>query len=306
MLDLFADCDYDVREEIAALEAAEIAYEKAEIAYRSYEKLANLKIKEAALRAAMEGGDMETLCDYYSEAEDATSEKKQGLLSKAWTSLKNLLRKIKETLFGKQVKGGTVSESDKSFMDTVRKKGGEVISKIKSNPFKSIAVLTTVVAGLYLIVKTITKKKGDGDNKEKQVKVTDQEAKGFKKVFDDFVATVEGVLGKDPQNSAAGNEKPDLLNKFRSHVSSISSRGSALVNRLIYGKNGASKDNAEASENQKDADEGEDNSTEENTEETGQNSSADDSDDLFGDYYGESEEDIDPYVENLLNEILEN
>lgn len=308
MLDLFADYDYTEREEIAALEAAEIECERAEITYRSYAKLADLKIKEAALQAAMENADLETLCGYYDEAADGTDEKKQGLLSKAWEALKNLLKKIKETLFGKEVKGGTVSKEQYNFMQALKTHGNDLLAKIKANPFKSAAAIAGVVMVLFKIVKSVRGSKDTNASHDPGVKVNEAQAKGFKKTWDSIVAAGHSLFQKvKPAESEANQGDSKNTNLFRTYFQSFLSGGKGIIAKLRGGKSddGESGDEDEKKEdNSEDQGEGSNNNGEgENTE------SYDDTDDLLGEYFGESAEEeapaLDPGVASLIDEILD-
>ena len=107
MMDFFSslsDARDDEVEGLVALESAEIAAEKACLAYNYAKDLQELKNAEAELKWYAESGDTEALIGYYEAAKTTeTQEKTEGLLAKAWAAIKNLFEKIKNAIFKNKV-----------------------------------------------------------------------------------------------------------------------------------------------------------------------------------------------------------
>ena len=107
MMDIFdslANAREDEVEDLVALESAEIAAEKACLAYNYARDLQDLRNAEAELKWYAESGDADALIGYYEAAKNSEAEQKtEGLLKKAWAAIKNLFEKIKNKLFKKKI-----------------------------------------------------------------------------------------------------------------------------------------------------------------------------------------------------------
>ena len=107
MMDFFdslSNARKDEVEDLVALESAEIAAEKACLAYNYARDLQDLRNAEAELKWYAESGDTNELIGYYEAAKTTETEQKtEGLLKKAWTAVKNLFEKIKNAIFKKKV-----------------------------------------------------------------------------------------------------------------------------------------------------------------------------------------------------------
>ena len=78
--ELYDDVTAEERAEIVALESAEIALDRAVMAYDVIMESRDLQLREAELKCFAESGDVNKLIDFYEAAEENTEEKKKGLL----------------------------------------------------------------------------------------------------------------------------------------------------------------------------------------------------------------------------------
>lgn len=92
-----------LQEEISFMQES-LNVDRAILAYESVCKKEALDLKDAELRCMTESGDIDLLEQYYIEAVDGVEEKKEGLLEKIWSSIKNLFTKIKNFIFGSKQK----------------------------------------------------------------------------------------------------------------------------------------------------------------------------------------------------------
>lgn len=120
---LFYTEDRDVK-----LEAAELALEKAHLAYDTINRLSDLRTHEVELQCFAESADTDTYLSYMEAAEAQISEKKESALKKLWEKIKALFRALKEKFFGKN-KGKDLPKNDVVY---VKKPFGIFLKKIKS------------------------------------------------------------------------------------------------------------------------------------------------------------------------------
>lgn len=142
MMDFFdslANAREDEIEGLVALESAEIAAEKACLAYNYARDLQDLRNAEAELKWYAESGDADDLIGYYEAAKTVEAEQKtEGLLKKAWMAIKNLFEKIKNAIFKKKIE----PPKDPKAKVRVPKPFALIVKKLKSawNAVKSAVI----------------------------------------------------------------------------------------------------------------------------------------------------------------------
>lgn len=92
------------KQEMIALEQADIAVEKAFLAYNTFMEMKELKIRDIELRCMMESATYEDLQSYYEAEEEKSEEKEKGLVGTIWASIVGLFTKIRNFLFGDKTK----------------------------------------------------------------------------------------------------------------------------------------------------------------------------------------------------------
>lgn len=92
------------KQEMIALEQADIAVEKAFLAYNTFMEMKELKIRDIELRCMMESATYEDLQSYYEAEEEKSEEKEKGLVGTIWASIVGLFTKIRNFLFGDKAK----------------------------------------------------------------------------------------------------------------------------------------------------------------------------------------------------------
>lgn len=92
------------KQEMIALEQADIAVEKAFLAYNTFMEMKELKIRDIELRCMMESATYEDLQSYYEAEEEKSEEKEKGLIGTIWASIVGLFTKIRNFLFGDKAK----------------------------------------------------------------------------------------------------------------------------------------------------------------------------------------------------------
>lgn len=211
MLDLYEDYGTQKeREDAVMLEQAEIQVERALLAVDTASSMKKLAMRDAECKLVLESGNVTDLVDYYEEAAEETNTKEKGLIQRAWEAILNLIRTIKEKLFGafrKKAEPDEVVEVDASFLEKHKKLGACVdgIKKFFSNPVgKIVGVIFGVagVVGAFLAIKAVgkkTKMKGSQVNKivdedQQALDTIESGIKGFFKKAKDKEG--QGPIGK--------------------------------------------------------------------------------------------------------------
>ena len=100
------------KQEMIALEQADIAVEKAFLAYNTFMEMKELKIRDIELRCMMESATYEDLQSYYEAEEEKSEEKEKGLVGTIWASIVGLFTKIRNFLFGDKTKQVSVAAKE--------------------------------------------------------------------------------------------------------------------------------------------------------------------------------------------------
>ena len=90
--------DAEEKENYLAFLKESVALDRALLALRTIEEKEAIDVVEAEIRCMEESGDINTLENYYREAADEASDKKEGIISKVWEFIKDMLIKIKDFL----------------------------------------------------------------------------------------------------------------------------------------------------------------------------------------------------------------
>lgn len=213
MLNLYEDyASQEERESAVMLEQAEIQMDRAMLALETCNAMRELSMREAECKLVMESGDVCDLIEYYEEATEDSTNKEKGLIQKAWEAILNLIKTIKEKLFGaakQKADPNQEVEVDESFLDRHKKLAAcvDTLKKFFANPVAKVIGLLVAGAGavgVFLAVKSVGKKrklKGDQVNKmvDDDEKALATIQAGIKKVFGkaaDKVKEGQSVVGK--------------------------------------------------------------------------------------------------------------
>lgn len=255
--ELYDDVTAEERKEIVALESAEIALDRAIMAYDVIMESQELQLREAELKCFEEAGDVNTLMDYYEAAEENTDEKKKGIIRTIWDKIVAFINKI----LGRTAKK---NDDEDYYVDSKLKKKVEAfknaansVIQFITNPIKSIftkgvslwkkliGILEAITIGTVAIVggkavitgiaKAVSKgKENNGNSGEAGTveKVSGKELNGFTKAVSDVINKVKNLLnsGKgDAINKAVGDDNEGIVGKI---VSSITKAGNDIIGAI--------------------------------------------------------------------------
>lgn len=253
--ELFANVeDENTKEQMLAIESAEISLDRALAAYDVIMESQDLALREAELKYFAEDGDVNTLMDYYEDATEKTGEKKKGVLGTIWDKILGFINKI----LGRTDKK---SESDKYAADpevkTKLQKFGDAVGAvlqflahpIKSLFTKGVELWKKIVSGLELITlgvavfaggKWVVKKiKGKGgedssgnESTSPAVEMTGTEINTEVKKTRGLLSKLSNAInsGKDSMTDAVGNENEGIISKI---VSAITKAGKDIISALL-------------------------------------------------------------------------
>ena len=88
------------RAEFLEYEKADIAYNRALLAYETFCDMRELRLRDIEVRCMMESGTYDDLQAYYEAEEKENADKSKGLVGNLWEAICNLFRTIKNFLFG--------------------------------------------------------------------------------------------------------------------------------------------------------------------------------------------------------------
>ena len=249
--DLYEEMTADERKEIVALESAEIALDRAVMAYDVIMESQELQLREAELKCFEEAGDVNTLIDYYEAAEENTDEKKKGILKTIWDKIVAFINKILGRTPNK-------NNEEEYYVDNKLKKKFEAFKNALSsviqfvtNPIKSIftkgvslwkkligvleaiTIGTVAIVGGKAIIKAVTKgKEGSNEEAGSAEKVSGKELNGMAKFVSDGLNKIKNALnsGKGEQiNKSVGDDNEGIVGKI---VSSITKGGNSIISAI--------------------------------------------------------------------------
>lgn len=213
MLDLYESFETEEERDLTlALESADIAVDKAILAYESCSRLEELNLREAEVQTMMEDGGVVELMNYYEDAAEETKEKKDGILKTIWKKLKDFIDSLMNWFKGKGFRTSESMEVDETDVQKGKKllefkqKFGNVLANPKA---KAGAIIAAIVALLGIFA---MKKSG------KTVKV-----KGA--VVDKWKGAIDSITNnskKAAENSENQKEdKEGLMSKLAGHIKSM-------------------------------------------------------------------------------------
>ena len=88
------------RADFLEYEKADIAYNRALLAYETFCDMRELRLRDIELKCMMESGTYDDLQAYYEAEEKENEDKSKGLVGNLWEAICNLFRTIKNFLFG--------------------------------------------------------------------------------------------------------------------------------------------------------------------------------------------------------------
>lgn len=88
------------RAEFLEYEKADLAFNRALLAYETYMDMHELRLRDVELKCMEESGSYDDLQAYYEAEEKENEEKSKGLVGGVWEAICNLFRSIKKFLFG--------------------------------------------------------------------------------------------------------------------------------------------------------------------------------------------------------------
>lgn len=102
MFTFLEDCPEDIRGDMIYMEACELSMERAVLAADVAGKLEALNARASELRLAATGDDFDAMVAYYEEAGEnpESSEKKKGIIKRAWDAILNFFKNLKAKFFG--------------------------------------------------------------------------------------------------------------------------------------------------------------------------------------------------------------
>lgn len=302
MLNLYEEyATQEDRENAVLLENADIAVDRAILAYNTLQQMEQLNLRSAESRLVMESGDVDHLIEYYEEAADETKDKKEGLVKKVWNAILGLITKIKEVLFGKGSKTdpNKIVEVDSADVEK-HKKAKDVVNKINQvwqKPGVKIASIAIGSIVALLAFKTVSKKKkmksGQVENMKKEEESwLSKISNGIKGMMNRGDKNSQEELDKASGKDADGNE----VKGFHAWVKKFLDFIKGLAGRFKKSTDGVSA----VPQNKVDSiDDSDSNYTDPDTGESLYVASAEDLDDSGYDMFGESSADVDEIAELL-------
>ena len=250
--ELYDDVTAEERAEIVALESAEIALDRAVMAYDVIMESRDLQLREAELKCFAESGDVNKLIDFYEAAEENTEEKKKGLVATIWDKIVAFINKI----LGRSTKK---KDDEEYYVDSALKKKFEAfknaansVIQFITNPVKAIftkgadlwkkligvleviTVGTAVFVGGKWMIKSLTNKdsKNGSEKTGSPEKVSGKELNGFVKFITDILDKIKNALtsGKDKKiGEVVGSENEGVVGKI---ASSITKAGNDIISAI--------------------------------------------------------------------------
>lgn len=222
MLDLYDGyTSTEDRENAIMLESAAIDMDKAVFAYQACQKMEDLKCREAELQTCMEGGNIETLMDYYEDAKSETAPKKESLLQTIWGKILSFIEKMRNYFQGKGFVTDLQIKKSQEEQLTAFQKFQQKWKNVMTKPGIKIVGLIAALGALFVTINAIKKKKtGTG-----LVTLKKSKAVELKKNLDQTTNAVESYA-KDPNNKtddAEGNKGKlaQLYSKLMNFVNSL-------------------------------------------------------------------------------------
>jgi hypothetical protein len=194
-MELYAFYESDEeRQDMIALESAEISLDRALLAYKAIMESREINLREAELRCVMEGGDACTLMDFYEDAQEQTDDKQKGLLATIWDKITQFVDKIKKALGIGQKQDDAeyaVSSNTNKFIAGLKQAASAVknffatpvkaaINALKSvkNIFTGLVLGTVVIVGGKFVINKIKNAKGGNGEEQSSSGETVQKMKG--------------------------------------------------------------------------------------------------------------------------------
>ena len=242
--DLYDDVSSEERKEVVALESAEIALDRAILAYDVIMESRELQLREAELKCFEESGDVNVLMDYYEAADEQTEEKKKGIISTIWDKIvkKNdeeeyaVSSNLKKAFEAFKNAANAVLEFLTNPIKAIFTKGADLWKKLVGI-VEAITIGAVVFVGGKAVIKGIQNKNGGNHNSGESVeKVKGAELNKISSSVHSIINKIKNGIGrnKDNINKNVGDENEGIVGKI---VSSITKAGNNITNAI---KNAAS------------------------------------------------------------------
>lgn len=246
--ELYADVvDEDVKNQIVAIESAEIQLDRALAAYDAIMESQELALREADLRYFGESGDANALMDYYEDAAEKTDEKKKGILHTIWDRIIGFINKILGRTDKKDENENYAGDPEtKTALQKVQE-AAQAVLQFLTHPLKSlftkgVSLWKKLVSALELITLGVavykggkwiinkTKKKapsGDGGSAESAGETTTTAIQISGKELNTEIGRCNGLLGKivnavkgnkDNYQKEVGSENEGIVSKIVSAI----------------------------------------------------------------------------------------
>lgn len=250
--ELYDDVTAEERAEIVALESAEIALDRAVMAYDVIMESRDLQLREAELKCFAESGDVNKLIDFYEAAEENTEEKKKGLVATIWDKIVAFINKI----LGKEVKKNEeetyVVSSNMPKAIQALKNAVNAVSEFITNPIKAIftkgaetwkklvgilegiAITAVVIVGGKAAFKAI-KGKTSGSTGETVVEMKGSEINKEVKGIKALLKKMNDALGKNKDNIGknVGSDNEGIVGKICSTITKKANDITSLLNNAV-------------------------------------------------------------------------
>ena len=246
--ELYDDVTAEERAEIVALESAEIALDRAVMAYDVIMESRDLQLREAELKCFAESGDVNKLIDFYEAAEENTEEKKKGIIATIWDKIMSFIDKILGRSKKKKDEETYVGSSNLPKAVQAVVNAAKAVTEFLTNPIKAvftkgaelwkklvgvlevITITAVVVVGGKAAFKAIKNKAGKGGSSDETV----TEYKGS--VLNKFTSQINNAikpikdklsLNKDKIGKNVGEDNEGLVGKI---CSSITKKAGEITN----------------------------------------------------------------------------
>ena len=250
--DLYDDVTAEERAEIVALESAEIALDRAVMAYDVIMESRDLQLREAELKCFAESGDVNKLIDFYEAAEENTEEKKKGLVATIWDKIVAFINKIlgRETKKKEDEKYQVSSNLPKAVQAVVN--AAKAVIEFLTNPIKAVwtkgaetwkklvgimegvAITAVVIVGGKAVFKAISNKKG-GSTGETIVEMTGAELNENTSKISGLLTKMKDLIGKnkDSIGNNVGSDNEGLAGKICSAITKKGNDIIGIMNRAV-------------------------------------------------------------------------
>lgn len=216
MFTFLEDCPEDLRDDMIYLEACEISMERAVLAADVAGKLDALNNRALEIRTAACSNDFDAMVAMYEEAGNTeSSEKKAGIIRRAWEAIKKFFREMKAKLFKSNAEDqiddnaeGTVDEETRG----VAKKLAEFVANAKQaiSNHKGAAIATAIVSAIG-VLGALGYMKSDTHKERKQVKLKGKEVKKLIKDLKKSGESIDGLVdGMMKANIADASTAADI------------------------------------------------------------------------------------------------